>query len=84
MLFRSALVIFAVWKPSLAIIGSVLFGGLYILPMQISGVSAAATELIKMLPYAVTIVVLILISVRKKKENQPPQSLGLAYFREDR
>lgn len=79
-----ALVIFAVWKPSLAIIGSVLFGGLYILPMQISGVSAAATELIKMLPYAVTIVVLILISVRKKKENQPPQSLGLAYFREDR
>ena len=45
-----ALVIFAVWKPSLAIIGSVLFGGLYILPMQISGVSAAATELIKMLP----------------------------------
>ena len=79
-----ALVIFAVWKPSLAIIGSVLFGGLYILPMQISGVSAAATELIKMLPYAVTFVVLILISVRKKKENQPPQSLGLAYFREDR
>lgn len=79
-----ALVIFAVWKPSLAIIGSILFGGLYILPVQISGVSAAATELIKMLPYAVTIVVLILISVRKKKENQPPQSLGLAYFREDR
>ena len=37
-----------------------------------------------MLPYLVTILVLILTSLRKKKENQPPASLGLPYFREDR
>ena len=37
-----------------------------------------------MLPYLVTIIVLILISIRQKKENQPPQSLGLSYFREER
>ena len=37
-----------------------------------------------MLPYLVTIAVLILISLRKKRENQPPASLGLPYFREER
>ena len=38
----------------------------------------------KMLPYVVTIVVLVITSVRNKRENQPPESLGLPYFREDR
>ena len=42
------------------------------------------TDLIQMVPYVVTIVVLIVISLRKKKENQPPEHLGLAYFREER
>ncbi len=79
-----ALVIFAVWKPKFGILGSVLFGGLYILPMQFNGLSSAATELIKMLPYVVTILVLIVISIRKKRENQPPASLGISYFREER
>ncbi len=37
-----------------------------------------------MLPYLMTIVVLVLSSVRNKRENQPPESLGIAYFREDR
>ena len=41
-------------------------------------------ELFKMLPYLVTIAVLILISTRKKRENQPPAHLGLSYFREER
>ena len=41
-------------------------------------------ELFKMLPYIVTIIVLIMVSVRKKREDQPPASLGLSYFREDR
>ncbi len=79
-----ALVIFTVWKPGLAIIGSVIFGALYIASSYITGVSFASKEIFKMLPYAVTIVVLIFTSIRDKKENQPPQSLGLAYFREDR
>ena len=41
-------------------------------------------EIFKMLPYFVTIVVLILTSLRKKKEDQPPESLGLPFFREER
>ena len=37
-----------------------------------------------MLPYVVTIIVLISVSIRKKRENQPPAALGLSYFREER
>lgn len=79
-----ALVIFTVWKPNLAIIGSIVFGALYIASSYITGVSFANKELFKMLPYVVTIVVLIFTSIRDKKENQPPASLGLSYFREER
>lgn len=79
-----ALVIFARWNPKHAIWGSVLFGGLYILYLYIAGLNRATQEIFKMLPYVVTILVLILTSLRKKRENQPPASLGLAYFREER
>lgn len=79
-----ALVIFTVWKPNLAIIGSIVFGALYVASSYIPGVSFAGKELFKMLPYIVTILVLIVTSMRKKQQNQPPQSLGLSYFREDR
>ncbi len=79
-----ALVIFTVWKPNLAIPGSIIFGALYIASSYITGVSFASKEIFKMLPYIVTIVVLIFTSIRDKKENQPPQALGLAYFREER
>ena len=41
-------------------------------------------ELIKMAPYVVTVLVLIFNSMRNKRENQPPEALGLSYFREDR
>lgn len=79
-----ALVIFTIWKPNVGILGSVIFGGLYIASSYITGISFAVKELFKMLPYAVTIIVLIVTSMRDKKENQPPAALGLPYFREDR
>ena len=79
-----AIVIFAVWKPSMAILSSFLFGGLYILCVYIPGLSSSSKELINMLPYLVTILVLVVVSMRKKRENQPPAHLGLSYFREER
>ncbi len=80
-----ALVIFTVWRPGTAIPASILFGGLYISHMYIpSGMNLAVKELYKMLPYIVTIVVLVLSSLRNKRENQPPAALGLSYFREER
>ena len=79
-----ALVIFALWKPVNAIWGSILFGGLYILYLYIPGLDRGAQEIFKALPYVVTIIVLVFTSLRKKREYQPPASLGLAYFREER
>lgn len=83
-----ALVIFALWKPSMAIIGSFLFGMLCNLnnymPQFGVPLGTDTQELFNMLPYVVTILVLIITSMRKKREHQPPQSLGLPYFREER
>ena len=79
-----ALVIFAIWRPDMGIFGSIVFGGLYIIYLFIPGLDLKNQELFKMLPYLVTILVLIVVSARKKKEHQPPASLGLSYFREER
>ena len=79
-----ALVIFALWKPSVSILGSILFGFLYVIPTYIPGITVSTKKLFEMLPYVVTVLVLILTSIRNKKENQPPLALGLPYFREDR
>jgi len=78
-----ALVIFALWRPGRAIWGSLLFGGLYILTSYLT-TRIDMMEIFKMLPYIVTLVVLIITSLRKKREEQPPESLGLPYFREER
>ncbi len=80
-----ALVIFTIWRPNIAVLASMLFGGLYILYLYIpTGMNLSVKELYKMLPYIVTIVVLVITSMRNKRENQPPASLGQNYFREDR
>ena len=81
-----ALVIFTIWRPNLSILASFLFGGLYILYLYIpTGMEHMEyQELYKMIPYIVTLIVLVITSVRSKRENQPPQSLGLPYFREER
>jgi Uncharacterized ABC-type transport system, permease component len=84
-----ALVIFATWKPLNAIWGSYLFAVLYWVDTYISGIinvqfTIPQRNIVAMLPYVVTIVVLIIISFRKKRENQPPASLGLNYYREER
>ena len=79
-----ALVIFVVWRPDHGVPGSIVFGFLYISYLFIDGLPMRASELFKMAPYIVTIIVLILTSVRKNREHQPPASLGLSYFREER
>ena len=78
-----ALVIFCMWRPLSAIWGSVLFGALMILYLRLA-LPLVPTQLYKILPYVVTVIVLIVSSMRNNKEKQPPASLGLAYFREDR
>lgn len=79
-----ALVIFAVWRPNIAVFGSIVFGALYVVGPFLLNLSTKDQELLKIVPYMVTIIVLVIVSIRNKKENQPPESLGVPYFREER
>lgn len=79
-----ALVIFATWKPRRSIWGAYLFGALFWLFFYIPGLTRSSQEIFKMLPYLVTLLVLVMVALRKRREDQPPHSLGVAYFREER
>lgn len=79
-----ALVIFARWKPLHAIWGSYLFGALFWLFFYIPNLTRSSQEIFKMLPYVVTIIVLVAVSLKKSRENEPPAHLGLPYFKEER
>ena len=80
-----ALVIFSIWRPLICIGGSFIFAILYELPYAgVLTVSSAGFEALKILPYLVTIIILIITSIFGGKNVQPPQSLGSNYFREDR
>ncbi|MBR6897763.1 MAG: ABC transporter permease [Lachnospiraceae bacterium] len=79
-----ALVIFSLWRPNWSILGSFIFGGLYVVYLFIKNTTLPQQELFKMAPYVVTIVILVLVSMKNKRENQPPAHLGIPYFREER
>jgi ABC-type uncharacterized transport system permease subunit len=78
-----ALVIFSLWRPLRSIWGAFLFGALTVAYNYLHA-STSQQEILKMLPYLVTIIVLIVTSLNKRREDQPPRSLGLHYFREER
>ena len=78
-----ALVIFSLWNTLIAIGGSLLFAIFYQLPRFINATGATG-KIIELIPYVVTIIVLIIVSLFNKRETQPPASLGVNYFREDR
>ncbi|MBR3296340.1 MAG: ABC transporter permease [Firmicutes bacterium] len=78
-----ALVIFCLWRPLNSLWGSVLFGGLLIMFIRVP-MPFMPTQIYKILPYIVTAIVLIMVSMRQRRADQPPANLGLNYFREDR
>ena len=81
------IVIFSVWKPTIAIGASFLFACLSILPNFLApylGGVLYLTYVLKMVPYLATLIVLIIVSIFNGKKNQPPANLGVSYFREDR
>ena len=82
-----ALVIFAIWHPARAAFGAYLFGGVeaFQLRLQAAGTTIPA-PILMMLPYLMTIAVLLFISIRKGKGIifGAPAALGLLFFREER
>ncbi len=79
-----ALVIFVTWNPYKAMLGSYFFGALSILGLYLQSYVHIPQSIFDILPYVATIVVLVVISMKKSKENNPPKALGVPYFREDR
>ncbi len=72
-----ALVIFAFWRPGRAVLGAYLFGSVmaFQLRLQAAGTNLPSSLLL-MLPYALTIIVLLLSSIRGKL-NAAPAALGV-------
>ncbi len=87
-----ALIIFCTWHPLKAILGAYFFGALRAVVFKIQGLTFAifghnftvASNLVDMLPYVMTILVLVIITFRNNRKHQPPAWLGTPYFREDR
>ena len=77
-----ALVIFAAWSPYRALLVSIVFGGLMILRFYVQ--LPIPSQFYEMAPYAVTILVLIITSMRGTREQNQPKSCGINYFREER
>jgi simple sugar transport system permease protein len=82
-----ALVIFATWDPTRALIGALLFGGVNAIQfrLQAAGTTIPAPFL-GMLPYLFTIIVLTLVTVYEgiSKRVGAPAALGLPYVRGER
>lgn len=82
----AALVIFASWNPVTAVWGAVLFGGVSVLGNYIQLIMPAIpAQVIGMLPYILTILVLILSTGNfRKKHVDVPSALCIPYDRENR
>ena len=80
-----ALVIFANWKPAMAIWGSFIFGALRVLKYYApKSVFPFPNAFYDMLPFLITAIVLVVTSMRKSKKINLPASLGENYYREER
>jgi simple sugar transport system permease protein len=87
-----ALIIFSTWNPLKAIFAAWTFGALKGIGFKFQNIDLSlfgnkivfSPQILDMIPYVATIVVLVLITLRKKKEYQNPKGLGVPYFREER
>lgn len=78
-----ALVIFATWHPARAIWCALAFGALSVMRYYFP-ISFIPASIYDVFPYIATVIVLITVSLRRRRNNQPPANLGLPYFREER
>jgi simple sugar transport system permease protein len=76
-----ALVVFATWRPARVMLGAYLFGFITIIQFHAQAVGVdLPSQLLSMLPYLATIVVLVLISRDPRTIRlNAPASLGMSY-----
>jgi ABC-type uncharacterized transport system permease subunit len=81
-----ALVIFAFWRPELALVGAYLFGAFSSLAFTLQARQVhLPPEVFSSLPYLMTIVVLVLVSTGwARRRLGAPAALGVPYVREER
>ena len=87
-----ALIIFSAWSPIRAIFGCYLFGILKGMALKFQGVTVSlfglnlslASQVMDMMPYILTVLVLLITAISAKNRSVGPASVGKSYFREDR
>ena len=80
-----ALVIFAVWSPFKALLGSLVFGSFTVLQYYVpKDIIRIPNAFYVMLPFVITAVVLVISSIRQNREGQQPMGCGTNFFREER
>lgn len=82
-----ALVVFASWRPLRALAGAYLFGAALRVnfALQAAGITAIPAEFLSMLPYVLTIVVLMVISAGDTRQRLgAPAALGRPFVRDER
>ena len=78
------LTIFALWRPSRAFVGAFLFGGIFVLQYLLQPIGIPP-NLLAMLPYLSTLIVLVIGGVGKgKRSMNAPAALGEAFRRGER
>ena len=86
-----ALIIFSAWNPLRAVFAAYLFGALKGVGFKFQGVElgfpgfrlVASPQILDMLPYLATILVLVFITRKKQRKHQSPAALGQPFFREE-
>ena len=80
-----ALVIFAQWHPLRALVGALVFGATEaLIPRLLATGADVPIYLMMMLPYVVTLAVLVGMAVIRNNAASGPGALGFSYLRQDR
>jgi ABC-type uncharacterized transport system permease subunit len=80
-----ALVIFGGWKPYRTAFGALLFGFLEALVPRLQTYGFELSPyIVKITPYAITIIILIVLTIYKGGRTGAPSNIGIAFFRENR
>lgn len=80
-----ALVIFGGWKPYRTALGALLFGFLEALVPRLQTYGFELNPyIVKIAPYIITILILVLLTIYKGGKTGAPKNIGVPFFRENR